>query len=152
MEKLKEFLKSDKFKELFWYVFFGVLTTIVAWGSYSVFVKFCNISVFWGNLLSWVCGVLFAFVTNKLWVFNSKSWAIKTVAKEFVTFVGSRAITGAIEVFGVPLIVKIGFNQSLFLVQGLWAKISVSVIVVILNYVFSKLFVFTDKKKKDTEA
>lgn len=149
------------------YIIFGLMTTFVGWGSYVVFVNsfpIANIAnkdilVFVSNLLSWICGVIFAFVTNKLWVFNSKSWENKLVIKEAVTFVSSRAITGVLEIFGVPLlastgydgifynIVKaIGLSMKLFYTEGIYSKMSVAVIVIILNYVFSKLFVFKDKK------
>ena len=144
------------------YIIFGLLTTFVGWGSYVVFVNSFPIAnkdilVFVSNLLSWICGVV--FVTNKLWVFNSKSWEKKLVIKEAVTFVSSRAITGVLEIFGVPLLASTGYDgiffnivkamglsMKLFYTEGIYSKMSVAVIVIILNYVFSKLFVFKDKK------
>ena len=185
---LKRLFSNPKFKEIFWYIFFGVLTTLVAWGSYalfalifsdfyiafdpsvtketalatinekSVFVMgdgFIAVSkVIPANILSWICGVLFAFVTNKIWVFNSRSWKIKLVLTELWKFVVARLITGAIEWIGHPLLISLGLNQTIDIfgrkLEGFWAKIVISVIVVILNYVFSKLIVFK-KKKSDKE-
>ncbi len=158
----------NKYKEIITYIIFGVLTTVVAWGSYTVFVFIFkpiitndDIRIFVSNVLSWIAGVAFAYVTNKLWVFESKSWAPKVVGKEIVTFVSSRGITGIIEIVCVPLLVKTGFDNifynlveklgltmKILFTDGIYSKISLSVIVVILNYVFSKLFVF---KKEKTE-
>ena len=61
-------------------------------------------------------------------------------------------ITGVLELFGVPLLVAIGLNQPLFGAEGFVAKLVVSVIVVILNYVFSKLIIFKDKKEKPEKS
>lgn len=170
-----------KYKEIITYIIFGVLTTIVAWGSYTVFVHIFkplitindiqlfkwamtaeDVTIAISNILSWIAGVAFAYVTNKLWVFESKSWEPSVVRKEIITFVSSRGITGIIEIVFVPLLAKTGFdnifyklveslglNIKILFTDGIYSKIALSVIVVILNYVFSKLFVF--KKKKDGE-
>ena len=98
-----------------------------------------------------MAGVVFAFVTNKIWVFESKSWKPSVALKEFWLFVLARLITGVLEWFGVPLLVAAGLNQPLFGVDGFVAKLVVSVVVVILNYVFSKLIIFKNKNKKDNK-
>ena len=85
-------------KEILMYIVFGVLTTLVGWGTYILFEKALK-SVFWANLLSWICAVAFAYVTNKLWVFESKSWNAKILLKEVSTFLASRGITGVLESF-----------------------------------------------------
>ena len=92
----------------------------------------------------------FAFVTNKIWVFESKSWKPSVAFKELWLFVTARLITGVLEWVGVPLLVAWGLDQKMFGVKGFVAKIIVSVIVIILNYVFSKLIIFK-KKDKQTE-
>lgn len=180
---IKRLFDNPKFKELFWYVFFGVMTTIVAWGSYAIlalifddfYISFSSSvtreialadinektvfvagdgflafsKVIPANVLSWVIGVVFAFITNKIWVFNSKSWKIKLVFSEFVKFVAARLITGVIEWVGHPLLISLGLNQTITIfskqLEGFWAKVVISIIVVILNYVFSKLIVFRDR-------
>ncbi|MBR2714765.1 MAG: GtrA family protein [Ruminococcus sp.] len=159
----------NKYHEFIMYMIFGAGTTVVAWVSYAIFTKTIPHISFFGisidntttaNVLSWICAVIFAYVTNKLWVFNSKSWNPKVAFKEFVMFVSSRLATGIIEWVGLPLLIAIGVDQKIFGVEGMLAKILVSVIVVLLNYVFSKLFIFkrkktiktlTDDEKKSTE-
>ncbi len=147
-----------KYKEIVMYLIFGVLTTVVSWLSYALFTKiipnfsigkFAVSTVVLSNVLSWICAVLFAFVTNKLWVFDSKKWTPKLVLKELWLFVAARLLTGVVEWVGVPLLVLMGLDQTIFNIEGMWAKIIVSVIVVILNYVFSKLIVFRNKKEPD---
>lgn len=151
MKKIKEII--IKYREPITYIVFGVLTTLVNWAVYTVLVltlpdsmsESARLTV--SNAVAWVAGVLFAFATNKIWVFESKSFKLGVLIREFISFVAARAATGVLEIFGVPLLVKIGLNRTLFGVDGALAKVVVSVAVVILNYVFSKLIVF--KKKKD---
>lgn len=146
-----------KYQEIILYLFWGGLTTVVNWGSYSLCtlllsgynglyfpiaeVDFSG-TIIIANLISWICAVLFAFVTNKLWVFQSKLWNVETAFPEFIKFVSTRLITGGIEMIAVPLVVALGFNGSLFGIGGGMAKIIVSIIVVLLNYISSKLFIF----------
>ena len=104
-----------------------------------------------------------AYVTNKLWVFESKSWKPSVIGKEIVTFVASRGITGVIEILCVPILAKTGFDNifygilekmnisiGILFTDGIYSKIFLSVVVVILNYFFSKFIIFKNKKK-DTE-
>lgn len=130
------------------YLFWGGMTTVVSWGTYSLFVLLLqggmgeSATVFWSNIGSWVCAVAFAFVTNKLWVFQSKSWAGSVVVGELTKFLSSRVATGVFEMVAVPALVAIGLNQTIFGIDGMVSKVLVSVAVVILNYILSKLFVF----------
>lgn len=138
-----------KHKEIIAYLFWGILTTIVSWGSFSLFsivfnafiTKITTI-VFLANLLSWICATIFAFVTNKIWVFHSRSWCVSVAVPELTKFISSRMVTGGFELVAVPLLVKFGLNQTVFGIEGMLSKITVSVIVVILNYVISKVFIF----------
>ncbi len=145
-----------KYKEIIMYLIFGVATTVVSWVSYALFTKIIPNISFWGisientttaNVLSWICAVLFAFITNKIWVFDSKSWGLSLTIKELGLFTASRLATGVIEWLGVPLLIWMGVDQTIFNIDGMLAKVLISVIVVILNYVFSKLFIFKDKKE-----
>lgn len=129
------------YKEAIDYLFWGGMTTVVSWGSYSLFVLL-GASVFWGNVGSWVCAVSFAFVTNKLWVFQSKSWTSAVVFPELGKFLSSRVATGIFEMIAVPALVAIGLNQTILGIDGMVSKVVVSVAVIVLNYVLSKLFVF----------
>ena len=144
-----------KHKEIIMYLIFGVLTTVVSWGSYAIFEKVfkeaivdVNVLVAVSNVLSWVTAVLFAYITNKLFVFESKSFKPTVLFKEIGLFVGSRLLSGAVEWVGVPLLVWLGLNQTIFGIEGMLSKVLVSVIVVILNYILSKLIVFKKEKNK----
>ena len=148
METLKNLY--FKHKEIINYLLFGGMTTVVSWGTYSLFVKAIGMSVGVGNILSWICAVLFAFVTNKLFVFESKTWQPATALREFVSFIGARLATGVIEWFGVPYFSTHGLTHPLFGVKGLLAKVVVSIVVIILNYIFSKFLVFIKKDKQES--
>lgn len=131
------------------YTLCGTLTTIVSFGSFSVFsiilTNFIENSITAAtvsNVLSWLCTVIFAFVINKLWVFKSKSFNKKVLLPEFVKFFFSRLTTGIIELTALPFLMKIGLNQSMFGIDGLLSKIIVSIVVIIINYILARLFVF----------
>ncbi len=153
---------NSKTKELILYLIFGVLTTAVSWASYICFVNLCGFSVKTANVLSWISAVIFAFVTNKIWVFNSREWKPLFLIKEVTAFVSSRIITGLLEIFGVPLLSDLGFDGifysilekmnitvKLLFTEGLYSKIILAVVVIVLNYIFSKLMVFNKKRKAD---
>lgn len=154
----------NKYKEVITYVIFGVLTTVVSWGSYTVFVNLLSMKVFVGNLLSWICAVAFAYITNKLWVFESKSWRPSVIGKEIVSFVAARGVTGVIEIVCVPLLAKTGFDtifynilekadikMNILFTDGIYSKIVLAVIVVIVNYFLSKFLIFKKKKDKSND-
>lgn len=151
-EKIVGICRKVLSREVFMYLVFGVLTTVVSWASYALFIKILggisnsDVRISVANVLSWIAAVLFAFITNKLWVFDSKSWKPSVAIKELGMFVVARLATGCIEWFGVPLLVKIGVDQELFGTEGMVAKIIASVLVVIINYFFSKLLIFKKKE------
>ena len=143
METIKTLYR--KYRELIVYFITGVLTTLVNWAAYALCVRTFGWSVAVSNAVAWVVAVLFAYVTNKLWVFRSFSWEPRLVLKEAALFVSARILTGVFEIVSVPLLVNLGLDASLLGVKGMWAKILVSVVVMVLNYVFSKLIVFRKK-------
>ncbi len=153
-EKITNICRKVLNREVFMYLVFGVLTTVVSWASYALFDRIVGkfvenndiLQASIANVLSWIAAVLFAFVTNKLWVFDSKSWKGDIVIKELGSFIAARLATGCIEWFGVPLLMKLGMDQELFGTKGMLAKIIASVLVVILNYFFSKLLIFKKKE------
>jgi putative flippase GtrA len=159
MEKIKELW--HKYHEVIAYLFWGVMTTIVNWIVYTACVRILPESpatlrifgsefssrIFWANVIAWAAAVVFAFFSNKIRVFESRSFAPSVAVPEFLKFAGSRAATGLLESFLVPFLVGCGLDQTVFGIEGSIAKILVSVIVVILNYVFSKLLVFRQKKE-----
>lgn len=144
MEKIKSLFL--KYKEVILYLFFGGCTTLVSWLSYALFVGALGFGVNLGNAISWVCAVAFAFVTNKLFVFRSRAKDALTLLREAGSFAGARVFTGVLTLLGVPLLMKLGLDQSLFGTEGMAAKLLMSVIEVLLNYVFSKLFIFRKSK------
>lgn len=144
MEKIQDLL--GKYREMIMYLIFGVGTTAVNWITYTVVTKtVCN-NLMIANCIAWVVAVAFAYVTNKLWVFDSKSWNPKIVWKELGMFLGARVFSGVFEIGFFPVLVWMGLNQSVFGIEGMLAKIVIGVAVIILNYIFSKLLVFRKKK------
>lgn len=139
------------------YLIFGVVTTVVSWIVYSIAIKLIlagggfgplwkfsaetvNIDV--ANIISWIISVTVAFITNKLWVFESKTWEHDTVWKEAWTFYGGRVFTGVLELVLMPLLVSWGMNMTLFGVEYFPAKIVVSIVIIVLNYLLSKFISF----------
>lgn len=154
MNKIKELF--IKYKEVIVYVVFGVFTTVVNFVAFWIFSKILGDDLYLvNNAVAWVISVIFAYVTNKLWVFDSKSWALKIVAKEVVEFVAARLFSFGVEEGGLLLFVNVlGFDEYSVTLFGfeitgqLIAKVILAVIVVILNYFFSKFVIFAKKKKK----
>ena len=107
------------------------------------------------NAIAWVVGVIFAFVTNKLFVFESKSWNVKIAGKELTEFVGARLFSFGVEEGGMWLFVDIlAFGEKSLTLFGITitgqiiAKLVLAVIVVILNYFFSKFIIFKKNKNQ----
>ncbi len=142
-----------KYKELIVYGFFGVMTTVINFVSFEVFNRiFGDEYYLLTNVLAWLLCVIFAYVTNKLFVFESKSWNIKVLAKELSSFFAVRIFSFVIEEAGLFALVDLLGMESLsveilgFVVSGkLMAKIIVGFIVVVINYFFSKLVIFKKK-------
>ena len=124
------------------YLFFGVCTTLVNIISYYVFAHILKCSVMLSTIVAWVLAVLFAYITNRKWVFESKAKNKKEIFSEIVSFFSCRLATGVVDWLGMYFFVeKLGFNDVVI-------KAIVNIVVIILNYIFSKLIVFTDKKNK----
>lgn len=144
-----------KYKELISYVFFGALTTLVNfvtfWVMESVILRGENTYLV-NNIVAWFASVSFAYVTNKLFVFNSRSREIKKVAKEIAEFFSARVLSFLVEEAGLWLLIDaLSFGRFSYMFFGFEvtgnfiAKVILSVIVVILNYIFSKLWIFKKK-------
>ena len=118
------------------YVIFGILTTIVNLISYYFFSNIMSINYLISNMISWIISVLFAYITNKFYVFNSKDTSKDIIIKEFIKFVNCRLTSGIIEMILLFLLV------DMLAVNDIISKLVIGVIVVILNFIFSKLFVF----------
>lgn len=136
------YLKSKK--QLILYIVFGVATTIVNWSIYGFLVKNLQLNMNFANLGAFFVSVLFAFCVNKIWVFDSKSWQFKIVIKEGSAFIGMRLFTGLFELVSLPILVNVGINETIFGIDGFVAKILISFVVIIVNYIISKVFVFKE--------
>ena len=134
MEKIKELL--EKYKFIILYGIFGVLTTIINIVTYALCYDMFNISNVVSNIIAWILSVLFAFITNKIWVFESKCFDFKIFIKELWNFIVCRLATGALDL-GIMYV-----GVDLLKGPALILKIASNIIVIILNYVMSKLFVF----------
>ena len=144
MKKLFDLGKTlyIKYKSIILYGIFGGLTTVVDFSVYISFTRLFNLNEQIATWSAWFFAVLFAFVTNRKWVFNAEKTTKKGFIYQIVTFYGSRLLSGFINSAMIfVFFTKLHFNDIL-------VKIFASVIVIILNYILSKLIVF---RKSDNE-
>lgn len=138
MEHIKNLL--IKYKSFIMYAVFGVLTTVINMASYYVLYN----TLSWSNLastaLAWLIAVIFAFITNKKWVFDSQSMEVKVLLYELFSFFLCRIATGAFDMVVMYVAVDVMHANEMF-----W-KLTANVLVILLNFVASKLIIF---KKKD---
>ena len=135
-----------KYEDKWLYLFFGVLTTVVSFLAAGLSKMGLEAAGFGSGavasistVISWICAVTFAYVTNRLWVFESHVSSTKELAAEAASFYGGRLFTLAVE----WVIMALGYGKLHF---NYWVvKIIANVVVLILNYVISKIFVFKNK-------
>ena len=128
-----------KYKSFIAYAVFGVFTTIVNIVTYNVCYYKWEFSNTLSNIIAWVLAVTFAYLTNKVWVFDSKSWAWTVLRKEVPAFISCRLATGVMDLIIMFVCVDLlGWHALLM-------KLISNVLVIILNYVFSKLVIFKKK-------
>ena len=150
--KIKEFISTiyRKYEEQISYLFFGVLTTVVNYASFAILRTVMGDNwIHIVNILTFVIATLFAYITNKIFVFKSKSFSFQTIAKEILSFFGSRISTFLIEAGGLYIcvdIANVGQYKVFFTDGTMIAKIILSFVAVIINYFLSKLFVFKKSK------
>ena len=137
IHKIKELIA--KYWEVLIYLVFGVLTTVVNYVIYLPVYNILGLSAALSNAIAWVGAVAFAYLTNKPFVFKSHDWSMKTVIPELTKFVGCRVASGAAETLILLVTVDLLHWNG-----NIW-KLLTSVIVVVLNYIGSKLFVFRNK-------
>ena len=126
----------EKYWDILTYLIFGVLTTLVNYAVYLPVYNLLGLSAAVSNVIAWVAAVAFAFLTNKPFVFKSHDWSAKTVLPELTKFVSCRLASGAMETVILLLTVDLlGWNGNIW-------KLITQILVVILNYVSSKLLVF----------
>lgn len=134
MKWLKD--QYTKYGEVISYLFFGVLATIVNIGIFYFFDTLLNTPYLIANGLSIIGAILFAFFTNKKYVFKSNTTSKEESFREFILFVGFRLASGVFDMLSMYILV------SLLTVDTNISKILTQFIVVVVNYVFSKVFIF----------
>lgn len=172
---LKKLMQNEKFREIFWYFVFGVLTTIVNLITFGVLNAVFDIEwpvkigswdfdlfITFINAIAWVVAVVFAYITNKLFVFHTKG----NIKKEFISFVAARLFTFfafelglfSLSVMVMENVCNMPKDDLLISVFGFdianiyIVKIFIAVFVVIANYIFSKIFIFKKDKKPSDDA
>jgi putative flippase GtrA len=125
-----------KYKEVIAYLFFGGLTTVVNIVAYFVCTSIFALNYLVANAIAWVASVAFAYVTNRTWVFESKVKGFSAILREVTAFVGCRVLSGVMDMAIMFVSVDlIGIPDGI-------AKFITQVVVVVLNYLFSKLIIF----------
>ena len=137
MKKIKALIVQ--YWEVLSYLIFGVLTTVVNYLVYLPVYNLLGLSAALSNAIAWVVAVTFAYLTNKPFVFRSHDWSAKTVIPELTKFVGCRVASGAAETLILLVTVDILCWNG-----NIW-KLVTSVLVVVMNYIASKLVVFRKK-------
>ena len=132
-------------KEVLLYLFFGAVTTAVSLGSFYLFESVLGLDPLLANPISWVLAVLVAYLTNRVWVFHSAAHGAGAILLEVTAFFAGRVVTLLVE-------------EAILLLFVTWlalpafpVKVAASVIVVILNYILSKLVVFRKGKPTETD-
>lgn len=129
----------NPYRELIAYLFFGGATTVVNIAGYWFFTRMIHLESTPANITAICISILFAYITNKLWVFESKTESPLELVREMGAFFGCRAITGVLDVTIMYIFVK------KLLLPDMIFKIITNVIVIVANYVASKLFIFKKK-------
>lgn len=140
MEKIKELFK--KYREPILYIIFGGFTTLVNYVIY-IALRFLNVDIYVTNICAWIGAVLFAYFTNRGIVFNSQSKKFDERVKEILSFYAARVFSLLIEMLMLYIFVTLmQLNEFLM-------KLLIQFIVIALNYIFSKFFIFKKKKTED---
>ncbi len=142
MLKKSEIFKFLKNREIITYLVFGILTTIINYLVYILCRTYIGVDqVILNTFIAWFAAVIFAYITNKLWVFNNWNLKKSHLLKEFTSFLTSRLFSGLVDISIMKIFVDmLGFNDLI-------TKILSNIVVIILNYLISKrIFIKTYKK------
>lgn len=134
MEKYKQLWETHK--ELILYVFFGGCTTLINIVSYFACRQVLCMPIVPADVIAWLVSVIFAYVTNKLFVFESKSWRPRLVLKESVEFLAARVFSLGVDV------VMLYITVTILDFWELPMKVLANVVVIVINYIFSKWIIF----------
>lgn len=128
-----------KYKEQILYLFFGGCTTVVNIVVFALCSDLLHMELLVSNFMAWVLAVFFAYITNKIWVFESKTETLNELVKEIGSFVFARVVTLLIDMLIMYVGVEILFINKMII------KVLANIVVIVANYVFSKLFIFKKK-------
>lgn len=139
---MKQLIRSlwNKYYDIIPYAVFGVLTTVVNIAVYWITAHLLALSVMLSTVLAWVVAVVFAYITNRKWVFHSQADTFSEIAKEVASFFACRLATGVVD-WGCMFV----FVDLLHL-NDVIIKAGANILVIILNYVASKLVIFKNRK------
>ena len=125
-----------KYKSIILYAFFGVLTTMVNIATYYISAHLIHLGTLFSTCLAWVVGVLFAYITNRKYVFESDKRELNAILREVFSFFSCRLATGAVDIAIMYIFVDIIHFDDMVI------KIFSNIVVIVLNYVASKLIIF----------
>lgn len=140
MKKTRILELYGKYKEIILYIFFGGLTTIVSIVSFAWCDVVLHMNPLIANVISWILSVTFAYVTNKIWVFQAKTEGVGEMLKQCIGFYGGRLLTLVMEEMLLLIFINIFHFPSLLV------KIGAQFIVLAANYIISKWIVFKERK------
>ena len=131
----------EKYRDVIPYLFFGVCTTLVNVIVYWACAHILSLNTMVSTVLAWILAVLFAYITNRKWVFYSEAVTFGEITKEVVSFFGCRLATGVVDWACMWIFVELlGFNDVII-------KITTNILVIILNYIASKLVIFRKRNR-----
>lgn len=141
MQKVKELIK--KYEELIKYLIIGVLTTVINYIVFVIFVNAIKVDMHVSNIIAWIVSVIFAYFTNKLFVFESKSFKFDVLAKEIISFGAARVFSLLLEEVILYVFVNL-LNMNKLII-----KLIANIIVIIVNYILSKFIIFKKPKNNN---
>lgn len=137
--KIQAIIKKVLTKEIIIYAIFGGLTTILNLLLFWILESILNLNENIANLIAIISSILFAYFTNRIWVFNSNATGAKEIFNEFIRFISGRCLTMLLELIGGILL----FQTS---IPIMISKLILTIIVIILNFFISKFFAFKISK------
>lgn len=123
-------------KEIAYYIIFGVLTTLVDTLAFYFSNTILNLNYIISTNIAWLLAVMFAYVTNRKWVFKSKAKKLNMILKEFLLFIIARLVSLGLTIIWMLITVEL-LNSDEFL-----AKLLANFFVIVINYIFSKIYIF----------
>ena len=132
-------LERDKYIK---YALVGGFTTFISLTTYIILLKVFNVNIIIANATGWIVSIPFAFFANKLFIFESKSFKLNILLKEYIIFFSGRFVMGIIGIIVFSILILIGLDKEIFGIKGLVAKFLVGLGIAIGNFTISRLLVF----------